>query len=29
MKNLIKRHLVFVDSEQTMTEVVATMRDQN
>ncbi|WP_176736532.1 CBS domain-containing protein [Oligoflexus tunisiensis] len=29
MKELIKRHLVFVDAEQTMTEIVATMRDQN
>lgn len=29
MKHLIKRHLVFVDAEQTMSEVVATMRDQN
>jgi len=29
MKELIKRRLVFVDAEQTMTEVVCTMRDQN
>jgi CBS domain-containing protein len=29
MKNFIKRRLVFVRSEQTMSEVVATMRDQN
>ncbi len=29
MKHLIKRRLVFVNTEQTMTEVVVTMRDQN
>lgn len=29
MKKLIKRHLVFVEAEQTMTDVVATMRDHN
>jgi CBS domain-containing protein len=29
MKELIKRRLVFVEAEQTMTDVVATMRDQN
>jgi signal-transduction protein with cAMP-binding, CBS, and nucleotidyltransferase domain len=29
MRELIKRRLVFVDAEQTTTDVVATMRDQN
>jgi signal-transduction protein with cAMP-binding, CBS, and nucleotidyltransferase domain len=29
VKEFIKRHLVFVQAEQTMTDVVATMRDQN
>lgn len=29
MKELVKRHLIFVDAEQTMSDVVAIMRDNN